>query len=67
MNQGDTHRKNALPRGVTLQPGGVTKRYKAQRKVGGKQTLIGVYATPNEAWIAYVAFSKGAGLPVFEN
>lgn len=67
MNRCDTHRVNDLPRGVTLVPGGVQKRYKAQRRVEGKQVFIGVYETPNEAAIAYRAFSLGAGLPVFES
>lgn len=67
MNRRDTHRVNDLPRGVTIVPGGVRKRYKAQRRVNGKQTFIGVYETPNEAAIAYRAFSLGAGLPVFES
>ena len=67
MNRCDTHRVHNLPRGITLVPGGVQKKYKAQRRVNGKQTFIGVYETPNEAAIAYRAFSLGAGLPVFES
>lgn len=66
MNRCDTHRTHQLPRGVTLLASGVTKRYKAQRKVNGVSTCIGLYDTPEKAFIAYVAFSKGAGLPVFE-
>ena len=65
MNRSDTHRVNDLPRGVTLVKAGVAKPYRAQRKVDGEQVFIGVYATPQEAHIAYCAFSKGAGLPVF--
>lgn len=62
MNRADTHRAHALPRGVTKQ----RNKYKAQRVVDGKQRFIGLYDTPEQAWIAFVAFSKGAGLPVFE-
>jgi hypothetical protein len=67
MNRCDTHTKNSLPRGVTYVANGVRKKYKAQRRVNGKQTCIGIYETPNEAAIAYRAFSLGAGLPVFDD
>ena len=63
MNRRDTHRVYDLPRGVSLQAPG---RYSAQRRLNGTQTCIGVYDTPEKAFIAYVAFSKGAGLPVYE-
>ena len=66
MNRGDTHHVNELPRGVTLQKGGKLKRYKAQRRVSGKQVCIGLYETVQEASVAYRAFSLGAGLPVFD-
>jgi len=62
MNRCDTHTVYDLPRGVTMQRG----LYKAQRVVNGKQRFIGTYDTPEKAWIAFVAFSKGAGLPVYE-
>ena len=63
MNRKDTHRLNALPKGITVQHGS----YKAQRCVSGKNIFIGTYETVNEAVIAYKAFSKGAGLPLFES
>lgn len=63
MNRCDTHRVHALPRGVTMQRG----QFKAQRVVDGKQRFIGLYDTPEKAWIAFSAFSKGAGLPIYED
>jgi hypothetical protein len=62
MNRRDTHYRHSLPRGVTMQK----NKFKAQRRLNGEQVCIGVYDTAEKAFIAFVAFSKGAGLPVYE-
>jgi len=51
-NCGDKHYKNKLPRGVTMQRG----KYKAQIKLQGKTTHIGIYASAEQASRGYRAF-----------
>ena len=45
-----------LPRGVSLQNG---KTYAAKRSIGGKQTHLGTFKTPEEAHAAYLASAPG--------
>lgn len=51
-NCGDKHLKYKLPRGVTIQRG----KYKAQIKLNGRTTHIGIYATVQQAGEAYKHF-----------
>jgi len=51
-NCGDKHYKHDLPRGVTMQNG----RYKAQIRIDGKTTHIGIFDTIEEAATAYAQF-----------
>jgi hypothetical protein len=51
-NCGDKHYKNQLPRGVTMQRG----KYKAQIKLNGKTTHIGIYPSEAQAAEGYAAF-----------
>ena len=51
-NCGDKHHKYDLPRGVTIQ----RARYKAQIKLNGKTTHIGIFDSSEEAATAYTQF-----------
>ena len=51
-NCGNKHRKYDLPRGVTLQRG----KYKAQIRLNGKTTHIGIFKTVEKALAAYTQF-----------
>jgi hypothetical protein len=56
-----------LPAGVHLEPKSKRNPYSASRCVAkGVRVHIGMFPTAEDAHRAYVAFSKGAGLPVYE-